>query len=154
VPGHGSYFGIAPTVTLQRQGPSTRVKYVGTRFFPPGGDRHGERASGRLPAALPSLFSANRSQTAAGKTCRAWFLARGAGDGRRGGREGGPGEYKVNFVLLLIAELNIFWGRVQPVSRLLPLDGGHIAGRDLGSGSGAWFARVRHQPGPGPGRLP
>ena len=56
-------------------------------------------------------------------------------------------EYKVNFVLLLIAELNIFWG-VFNLFPLLPLDGGHIA-VVIWERIRAWFARVRHQPDPG-----
>ena len=32
MPGHGSYFGIAPASVFQRQSPLAAVKYVGTGF--------------------------------------------------------------------------------------------------------------------------
>ena len=142
VPGHGSYFGIAPTVTLQRQGPVDAVKYVGTGFSQVVTGT--ASALGQVPAALPNLFSANRSQTAAGNLSSVVGAAQatGAAVAAKVGWE-----YKVNFVLLLIAELNIFWG-VFNLFPLLPLDGGHIA-VVLWERIRAWFARVRHQPDPG-----
>jgi membrane-associated protease RseP (regulator of RpoE activity) len=142
VPGHGSYFGIAPTVTLQRQGPVDAVKYVGTGFSQVVTGT--ASALGQVPAALPSLFSANRSQTAAGNLSSVVGAAQatGAAVAAKVGWE-----YKVNFVLLLIAELNIFWG-VFNLFPLLPLDGGHIA-VVIWERIRAWFARVRHQPDPG-----
>jgi membrane-associated protease RseP (regulator of RpoE activity) len=142
VPGHGSYFGIAPTVTLQRQGPVGAVKYVGTGFSQVVTGT--ASALGQVPAALPNLFSANRSQTAAGNLSSVVGAAQatGAAVAAKVGWE-----YKVNFVLLLIAELNIFWG-VFNLFPLLPLDGGHIA-VVIWERIRAWFARVRHQPDPG-----
>ena len=142
VPGHGSYFGIAPTVTLQRQGPVDAVKYVGTGFSQVVTGT--ASALGQVPAALPNLFSANRSQTAAGNLSSVVGAAQatGAAVAAKVGWE-----YKVNFVLLLIAELNIFWG-VFNLFPLLPLDGGHIA-VVIWERIRAWFARVRHQPDPG-----
>ena len=50
-------------------------------------------------------------------------------------------------MLLLIAELNIFWG-VFNLFPLLPLDGGHIA-VVLWERIRAWFAWVRGRPDPG-----
>jgi len=142
VPGHGSYFGIAPTVTLQRQGPVDAVKYIGTGFSQVVTGT--ASALGQVPAALPNLFSANRSQTAAGNLSSVVGAAQatGAAVAAKVGWE-----YKVNFVLLLIAELNIFWG-VFNLFPLLPLDGGHIA-VVIWERIRAWFARVRHQPDPG-----
>jgi membrane-associated protease RseP (regulator of RpoE activity) len=142
VPGHGSYFGIAPTVTLQRQGPVDAVKYVGTGFSQVVTGT--ASALGQVPAALPNLFSANRSQTAAGNLSSVVGAAQATGNAVAA-KVGW--EYKVNFVLLLIAELNIFWG-VFNLFPLLPLDGGHIA-VVLWERIRAWFARVRHQPDPG-----
>jgi membrane-associated protease RseP (regulator of RpoE activity) len=55
---------------------------------------------------------------------------------------------KVSYVLLLIAELNIFWG-VFNLLPLLPLDGGHIA-VVFWERIRAWFARRRGRPDPGP----
>ena len=142
VPGHGSYFGIAPTVTLQRQGPVDAVKYIGTGFSQVVTGT--ASALGQVPAAVPNLFSANRSQTAAGNLSSVVGAAQatGAAVAAKVGWE-----YKVNFVLLLIAELNIFWG-VFNLFPLLPLDGGHIA-VVIWERIRAWFARVRHQPDPG-----
>jgi membrane-associated protease RseP (regulator of RpoE activity) len=142
VPGHGSYFGIAPTVTLQRQGPVDAVKYVGTGFSQVVTGT--ASALGQVPAALPNLFSANRSQTAAGNLSSVVGAAQatGAAVAAKVGWE-----YKVNFVLLLIAELNIFWGVFNLVP-LLPLDGGHIAGA-LWEAVKRGFARLTHRPDPG-----
>jgi membrane-associated protease RseP (regulator of RpoE activity) len=55
---------------------------------------------------------------------------------------------KVSYVLLLIAELNIFWG-VFNLLPLLPLDGGHIA-VVFWERIRAWIARRRGRPDPGP----
>ncbi len=54
---------------------------------------------------------------------------------------------KVEFVLLLIASLNIFVG-VLNLLPLLPMDGGHVA-VVLWEMIRAWFARLRHRPDPG-----
>jgi membrane-associated protease RseP (regulator of RpoE activity) len=142
VAGHGSYFGIAPTTTLTRQGPVDAVKYVGTGFSQVVTGTGS--ALGQVPAALPNLFSPNRSKTAAGNLSSVVGAAQatGAAVAAKVGWE-----YKVNFVLLLIAELNIFWG-VFNLFPLLPLDGGHIA-VVIWERIRAWFARLRRQPDPG-----
>jgi membrane-associated protease RseP (regulator of RpoE activity) len=142
VAGHGSYFGIAPTTTLTRQGPVDAVKYVGTGFSQVVTGTGS--ALGQVPAALPNLFSPNRSKTAAGNLSSVVGAAQatGAAVAAKVGWE-----YKVNFVLLLIAELNIFWG-VFNLFPLLPLDGGHIA-LVIWERIRAWFARLRRQPDPG-----
>ena len=56
-------------------------------------------------------------------------------------------EYKVSFVLLLIASLNIFVG-VFNMLPLLPMDGGHVA-VVIWERIRAWFARLRRRPDPG-----
>jgi membrane-associated protease RseP (regulator of RpoE activity) len=56
-------------------------------------------------------------------------------------------EYKVSFVLLLIASLNIFVG-VFNMLPLLPMDGGHVA-VVIWERIKAWFARLRRRPDPG-----
>ena len=56
-------------------------------------------------------------------------------------------QYKVSFVLLLIASLNIFVG-VFNMLPLLPLDGGHVA-VVIWERIRAWFARLRGRPDPG-----
>ena len=143
VPGHGSYFGIAPTTAFQRQGPLGAVRYVGTGFSQTvSGTVSG---LGQVPAALPDLFSGNRSHTAAGNLSSVVGVAQATGQAVAA-KVGW--EYKFSFVLLLIAELNIFWG-VFNLFPLLPLDGGHIA-VVLWERIRAWFARLRRQPDPGP----
>jgi len=56
-------------------------------------------------------------------------------------------QYKVSFVLLLIASLNIFIG-VFNMLPLLPMDGGHVA-IVIWERIRAWFARLRRKPDPG-----
>ena len=56
-------------------------------------------------------------------------------------------QYKVSFVLLLIASLNIFVG-VFNLLPLLPMDGGHVAAI-IWERVRAWFARLRGRPDPG-----
>jgi membrane-associated protease RseP (regulator of RpoE activity) len=142
VPGHGSYFGIAPTTIFERQSPVDAVKYVGTGFSQV--VTGSVSALGQLPAAVPHLFAANRSSTAAGNVSSVV----GAADATGQAVAAKVGwEYKVSFVLLLIAELNIFWG-VFNLLPLLPMDGGHIA-VVIWERIRAWFARLRRQPDPG-----
>jgi membrane-associated protease RseP (regulator of RpoE activity) len=56
-------------------------------------------------------------------------------------------QYKVSFVLLLIASLNIFVGAFNMLP-LLPLDGGHVAAI-VWERIRAWYARLRGRPDPG-----
>ena len=56
-------------------------------------------------------------------------------------------QYKVSFILLLIASLNIFVGLFNMLP-LLPLDGGHIA-VIIFERIRAFFARLRGRPDPG-----
>ena len=142
VPGYGSYFGIATTTVFQRQSPLGAIKYVGTGFS--------EVVSGsvsslaQLPAAIPKLFSSDRSQTAAGNVSSVVGAARATGDAVAADV---GWEYKVSFVLLLIASLNIFVG-VFNLLPLLPMDGGHIAVVIWERIKAAYF-RVRGRPDPG-----
>jgi membrane-associated protease RseP (regulator of RpoE activity) len=142
VPGHGSYFGIAPTTIFERQSPVDAVKYVGTGFSQV--VTGSVSALGQLPAAVPHLFAANRSSTAAGNVSSVIGAANATGQAVAANV---GWEYKVSFVLLLIAELNIFWG-VFNLLPLLPMDGGHIA-VVIWERIRAWFARLRRQPDPG-----
>jgi membrane-associated protease RseP (regulator of RpoE activity) len=142
VPGHGGYLGVAPAAVFQRQGFFSSVKYVGTGF--------GETISGsvsalaHLPAAIPDLFAADRSSTAAGSVSSVVGAARDTGTAVAAHV---GWQFKVDFVLLLIASLNIFVG-VFNLLPLLPLDGGHIAVVLWGMLKG-WLARLRHRPDPG-----
>jgi len=142
VPGHGSYFGIAPTTVFQRQGPIDAVKYVGTGFSQVVSGS--VSALAHLPAALPQLFAKDRSSTAAGNVSSVVGAARETGQAVAANV---GWEYKVSFVLLLIASLNIFVG-VFNLLPLLPLDGGHVA-VVIWERIRAWFARLRRRPDPG-----
>jgi membrane-associated protease RseP (regulator of RpoE activity) len=142
VPGHGSYFGIAAATVFQSQSPLGAIKYVGTGIS--------ETLSGtvdaisQVPKAIPSLFTSNRSKTAAGDLGSVVGAAQATGDAVAADV---GWEYKVSFVLLLIASLNIFWGAFNLLP-LLPLDGGHIA-IVIWERIRAWFARRRRRPDPG-----
>jgi membrane-associated protease RseP (regulator of RpoE activity) len=144
VPGYGSYFGIASTgaTIFHRPGLLGSIEYVGTGFS--------EVVSGsvsslaQLPAALPSLFSSDRSQTAAANVSSVVGAARDTGEAVA---SNAGWEQKVTFVLLLIASLNIFVG-VFNMLPLLPMDGGHVA-VVIWERVKAWIFRLRGRPDPG-----
>ena len=142
VPGHGSYLGIAQTTVLQRQSPLDAVKYVGTGFSQV--ITGSVSALAQLPGAVPSLFAKDRSTTAAGNVSSVVGAARETGQAVAANV---GWEYKVSFVLLLIASLNIFVG-IFNMLPLLPMDGGHVA-VVIWERIRAWFARLRRQPDPG-----
>jgi membrane-associated protease RseP (regulator of RpoE activity) len=142
VPGHGGYLGIAPATVFQRQSLFDSVKYVGTGFSEV--ITGSASALAQLPAAIPNLFKADRSSTAAGNVSSVVGAARETGQAVAADV---GWKYKVDFVLLLIASLNIFVG-VFNLLPLLPMDGGHIA-VVIWERIRAWFARLRHQPDPG-----
>jgi membrane-associated protease RseP (regulator of RpoE activity) len=142
VPGHGSYFGIAPTTVFQRQNPIDAIKYVGTGFSQV--VTGSVSALAHLPAAVPQLFAKDRSSTAAGNVSSVVGAARETGQAVAANV---GWEYKVSFVLLLIASLNIFVG-VFNLLPLLPMDGGHVA-VVIWERIRAWFARLRRRPDPG-----
>jgi membrane-associated protease RseP (regulator of RpoE activity) len=142
VPGHGGYLGIAPTSVFQRQGPVDAVKYVGTGFSQV--ITGSASALAKLPGAIPDLFKSDRSQTAAGNVSSVVGAARDTGQAVA---SDAGWQAKVEFVLLLIASLNIFVG-VFNLLPLLPMDGGHVA-VVLWERIKAWFARLRHRPDPG-----
>jgi membrane-associated protease RseP (regulator of RpoE activity) len=142
VPGRGGYLGIAASYTFQRQSLFDAVKDVGSGFA--------ETVTGsvsavaQLPAAIPNLFSADRSSTAAGNVTSVVGAARDTGDAVASDV---GWQQKVEFVLLLIASLNIFIG-ILNLLPLLPMDGGHVA-VVIWERIKAWFARLRHRPDPG-----
>jgi membrane-associated protease RseP (regulator of RpoE activity) len=142
VPGHGSYFGIAPATVFQRQGPLGAVKYVGTGFSQVVSGS--VSALAQLPGAVPQLFSKDRSSTAAGNVSSVVGAARETGQAVAANV---GWQYKVSFVLLLVASLNIFVG-VFNMLPLLPMDGGHVA-VVIWERIKALFARLRHRPDPG-----
>jgi membrane-associated protease RseP (regulator of RpoE activity) len=143
VPGRsGSYLGIAPAVVFQVASPLGAIDYAGTTF---GQVLSGSaQAVAALPGGLHQLFSKNRADTTAGQVTSIYGAAKitGAEVASNAGWQ-----YKVSFVLLLIASLNIFFGAFNLLP-LLPLDGGHIA-VIVYERIRAWLARLRGRPDPG-----
>src|SRR6478736_2011648 len=138
----GAYLGIAPTVVFQTASPVRAVQYAGSAF---GQVLVGSaKAIGALPGALPKLFSKDRGSTAAGQVSSVV----GAAEATGAAVAADVGwQYKVSFVLLLIASLNIFVGAFNMLP-LLPLDGGHVA-VIVWERIRAWYARLRGRPDPG-----
>ena len=138
----GAYLGIAPAVVFQVVNPLRAAQYAGSAF---GQVVVGSvKAVGALPAALPKLFSKDRGSTAGGQVSSVV----GAAEATGAAVAANVGwQYKVSFVLLLIASLNIFVGLFNMLP-LLPLDGGHVA-VIVWERVRAWFARLRGRPDPG-----
>jgi membrane-associated protease RseP (regulator of RpoE activity) len=138
----GAYLGIAPTVVFQVANPVRAVQYAGSAFEQV--IVGSVKAVGALPGALPKLFSKDRGSTAAGQVSSVV----GAAEATGAAVAANVGwQFKVSFVLLLIASLNIFVG-VFNMLPLLPLDGGHVA-VVVWERVRAWFARLRKRPDPG-----
>jgi membrane-associated protease RseP (regulator of RpoE activity) len=138
----GSYLGIAPAVVFQIAGPLGAVEYAGTTF---GQVLAGSaQAVAALPGAFPKLFAKDRSSTAAGQVSSVVGAAEATGSEVA---SNAGWQYKVSFVLLLIASLNIFVGAFNMLP-LLPLDGGHVA-VIIYERIRAWLARLRGRPDPG-----
>jgi membrane-associated protease RseP (regulator of RpoE activity) len=139
---NGSYLGIAPTIVFQPVNPVRAVQYAGSAF---GQVIAGSaKAVAALPGSLPKLFSKDRGSTAAGQVSSVV----GAAEATGAAVAADVGwQYKVSFVLLLIASLNIFVG-VFNMLPLLPLDGGHVAAI-VWERIRAWYARLRGRPDPG-----
>jgi membrane-associated protease RseP (regulator of RpoE activity) len=143
VPGRsGSYLGIEDTNVFQRYSPVRSVSYAGSMF---GQVLTGSaKVIGQLPSAVPHLFAKNRASTAAGQVTSVV----GAGNITGQVVSANVGwQVKVDYVLLIVASLNIFVGAFNLLP-LLPLDGGHIA-IVLYERVRAWFARLRGRADPG-----
>jgi membrane-associated protease RseP (regulator of RpoE activity) len=138
----GSYLGVAPAVVLQPASPLGAAQYAGSAF---GQVIVGSgKAVAALPGALPQLFSKDRGKTTGGQVSSVV----GAAEATGAAVAANVGwQYKVTFVLLLIASLNIFVG-VFNMLPLLPLDGGHVA-VVIYERIRAWLARLRGRPDPG-----
>ena len=138
----GGYLGIAPTVVFSPANPIGAVQYAGSSF---GQVIVGSvKGIAALPAALPKLFSKDRANTAGGQVVGVVGAAEATGTAVAANV---GWQFKVSFVLLLIASLNIFVG-VFNMLPLLPLDGGHVA-VVVWERIRAWFARLRGRPDPG-----
>jgi membrane-associated protease RseP (regulator of RpoE activity) len=139
----GAYLGIAPGVVFQTASPARAVTYAGSLF--------GQVVTGSaeavasLPGSLHDLFNKQkRADTPGGQVTSIYGAAAATGD-EVASNQGW--QYKVSFVLLLIASLNIFVG-VFNMLPLLPLDGGHVA-IVIWERIRAWFAQLRGRPDPG-----
>ena len=138
----GSYLGVESTNVFERYNPIRSVTYAGSMF---GQVLTGSaKEIGSLPAAIPHLFAKNRSSTAAGQVTSVV----GAGEITGDVVSASVGwQVKVDYVLLIVASLNIFVGAFNLLP-LLPLDGGHIA-VIIFERIRAWFARLRGRADPG-----
>jgi len=138
----GSYLGIGPAMLFQVASPLGAIAYAGTTF--------GQVVIGsgqgvaELSGGLSKLFAKNRSSTAAGQVTSIVGAAEATGTEVS---SNAGWQYKVSFVLLLIASLNIFFGLFNLLP-LLPMDGGHIA-VIIYERIRAWVARLRGRPDPG-----
>jgi membrane-associated protease RseP (regulator of RpoE activity) len=139
----GAYLGIAPGVVFQTASPARAVTYAGSLF---GQVVVGSiQAAAALPGAVHDLFNKNkRADTVGGQVTSIYGAAAATGD-EVASNQGW--QYKVSFVLLLIASLNIFVG-IFNMLPLLPLDGGHVA-IVIWERIRAAFARLRGRPDPG-----
>ncbi len=138
----GSYLGIEATNIFQRYNPIRSVTYAGSLF---GQVLTGSaKEIGSLPSAIPHLFAKNRASTSAGQVTSVV----GAGEITGDIVSANFGwQVKIDYVLLIIASLNIFVGAFNLLP-LLPLDGGHIA-VVIYERVRAWFARLRGRADPG-----
>jgi len=138
----GSYLGVAPGVVFQVASPLAAIEYAGTTF---GQVLTGSaQAVAALPGGLSELFRQNRAKTVAGQVTSLYGAAQITG-AEVASDQGW--QYKVSFVLLLVASLNIFFGAFNLLP-LLPLDGGHIA-VIVYERIRAWLAQLRGRPDPG-----
>jgi len=138
----GSYLGVGDASVSRRYNPVRSVTYAGSTF---GTVITGSvKVIGELPSAIPHLFAKNRSSTSAGQVTSVV----GAGEITGQVVSASVGwQVKVDFVLLIMASLNIFVGAFNLLP-LLPLDGGHIA-VVIYERIRSWFARLRRRPDPG-----
>ncbi|MGH3154355.1 MAG: M50 family metallopeptidase [Streptosporangiaceae bacterium] len=141
IKGLGSYLGMSYSgVVFQIPSPLGAVEYSGTTF---GQVLVGSaQAVAALPGGLHDLFNKKeRASTPGGQVTSVVGAAQATGSELA---SNAGWQYKVSFVLLLIASLNIFVGAFNMLP-LLPLDGGHIAAI-LYERIRAWLARLRGRP--------
>ena len=143
VPGRtGGYLGVAATSIFEPAGPLRAAEYAGTGFSQT--ITGSVSALSQIPAAIPKLFSKDRASSAGGNVTSVVGAARDTG---KAVAANVGWEYKVSFVLLLVASLNIFVGLFNMVP-LLPMDGGHVA-VVIWERIRAWLARIRGRADPG-----
>jgi membrane-associated protease RseP (regulator of RpoE activity) len=139
----GAYLGIAPGVVFQTASPARAVTYAGSLF---GQVVVGSvQAVAALPGAVHDLFNKTKRADTVGGQVTSIYGAAAATGAEVASNQGW--QYKVSFVLLLIASLNIFVG-IFNMLPLLPLDGGHVA-IVIWERIRSAFARLRGRPDPG-----
>lgn len=140
--GSGGYLGIGQTTVFQVPSPFGAIKDFGSFV---GQELSGSvHAIGALPGAIPKLFSKDRADTTGGQVTSMVGVAEATGQAvaaKVGWR------YKAEYVLLLIAAVNVFVGAFNMLP-LLPLDGGHVVAV-LWEMIRSRFARLRGRPDPG-----
>ena len=143
IPGRpGSFLGVQEQDSFQRYNPIRSVSYAGSTF---GTILTGSvKVIGQLPSAIPHLFAKNRATTSAGQVTSVVGAGEITGDVVSSNNSW---QIKVDYVLLIMASLNIFVGAFNLLP-LLPLDGGHIA-VVIYERIRSWFARLRRRPNPG-----
>jgi membrane-associated protease RseP (regulator of RpoE activity) len=138
----GAYMGIAPALVFQVASPLGAVRFFGSAVAQ---EISGSvSAISALPKAVPKLFTKQRSDSNAGQIQSMVGVAEDTGQAVEANVGWRP---KVEYVLLIIASINIFVG-VLNMLPLLPMDGGHVA-LVLWERIRAWFARLRGRPDPG-----
>jgi len=138
----GAFLGVAPIVVYHRAGLLHAVSYAGSQFGSI--TSQSVTALGRIPKAIPYLFSKNRATTPGAQVSSMVGAANITGDvvaANIGWQQ------KVSVVLLIVIEVNIFVG-IFNMLPLLPLDGGHLAVVLFERGR-AWIARLFRRPDPG-----
>jgi membrane-associated protease RseP (regulator of RpoE activity) len=139
----GAFLGVSPIVVYSRDGPISGVAYAGSQFGSIASQS--VTALGRIPKAIPYLFSRDRAATPGGQVSSMVGAANITGDvvaANIGWQQ------KLSVVLLIIIEVNIFVG-IFNLLPLLPLDGGHLAVVFF-ERARAWMARLFRRPDPGP----
>ena len=143
IPGRAvPYLGIEPTVVYQRSSFFGAASFAGDQFA--NTLTSSASAIGKLPSAIPDLFSKNRGSTAGGQVSSVVGVGVVTGDVVQAAL---PWQAKVSVLLYIVASLNIFVGAFNLLP-LLPLDGGHLA-VVIFERIRAWFNRVRGRPDPG-----
>src|SRR3984957_18797076 len=106
IPGRATaYLGIEPTVEYQRSNFFGAVSFAGDQFA--NTLTSSASAIGKLPSAIPDLFSKNRAHTAGGQVSSVVGVGEVTGDVVQAAL---PWQAKVSVLLVLIASLNIFVG--------------------------------------------
>ncbi|HUZ55835.1 MAG TPA: site-2 protease family protein [Streptosporangiaceae bacterium] len=139
----GAFLGVSPVVVYNRAGPISGVSYAGSQFGSIASQS--VTALGRIPKAIPYLFSKDRANTPGGQVSSMIGAANITGDVVAASI---GWQQKLSVVLLIIIEVNIFVGIFNLVP-LLPLDGGHLA-VVLYERARAGVARLLRRPDPGP----